>query len=436
MTSSRSPAGQHRVNDATTTALQRTAVLILVALSALDGYDMLSVAFAAPVIARTWSVGSGATGILLSTGLAGMAFGSFFLAPIADLRGRRPVLLASLAAMASGMLWSALAASILELAASRVLTGLGIGTCIAVLGPLATEFSHPSRRALANALAAMGFPVGGAIGGVVSAGLLRSSGWPAIFFLGAGATLVMIPVVLRFLPESPAFLLGLRSPAQPNEDAAAASSSRPPSVTPPRQGRVRRGYDAIFAAEMRADTLRFAAAWVLFSVTASYVFSWLPQMVVDAGFSASRGGFVGAVAQAAGLVGGLMLGFLTSVWRLRPLTVGALIGLGIATAALGYGQPSIALLTAVGGLSGFFLFAAAAGFSATLAMTFKAEARASGVGFVLGAGRIGAALAPLIAGFLLAGTLGRGVVAVIFGACAVVAGGLVASLQTLPCDGD
>ena len=68
---------------------QIAAVAATVALSALDGYDVLSVTFAAPAIALGWGIGKAALGVLLSAGLAGMAVGSLMLAPIADVVGRR-----------------------------------------------------------------------------------------------------------------------------------------------------------------------------------------------------------------------------------------------------------------------------------------------------------------------------------------------------------
>src|SRR4029077_17835128 len=80
------------------------AVALTGALSALDGFDLLSITFVAPVLAKDFDVGSGALGLLLSSGLLGTLIGSFILAPFADIIGRRPIVLISLAIMALGML--------------------------------------------------------------------------------------------------------------------------------------------------------------------------------------------------------------------------------------------------------------------------------------------------------------------------------------------
>jgi MFS family permease len=88
---------RRRIDAAPMSRAQISAVAMTVILSALDGYDVLSVTFAAPAIALDWAIGKAALGIVLSSGLAGMAAGSLLLAPLADIHGRRKLVLASLA---------------------------------------------------------------------------------------------------------------------------------------------------------------------------------------------------------------------------------------------------------------------------------------------------------------------------------------------------
>ena len=102
---------------------QIRAVALTVMLSALDGYDVLSVTFAAPAISREWGIGKVILGTVLSSGLAGMALGSFLLAPLADLLGRKPMTLVSLLLMAGGAFLSAAAADAGTLSMWRVYTG-------------------------------------------------------------------------------------------------------------------------------------------------------------------------------------------------------------------------------------------------------------------------------------------------------------------------
>ena len=103
------------------------------------------------------------------------------------------------------------------------------------------------------------------------------------------------------------------------------------------------------------------------------------------------------------------------------MTAATMIGLGFATAAFGLTPASLPLLVMEAGVCGFFLFGGIAGLYPTFAVSFTAEGRASGSGFVIRIGRIGSAVAPLIAGWLFASGFG---VSATFDPCAVL-GGLV-----------
>src|SRR5215510_15879029 len=85
------------------TTAQVIVVVITVLLNAMDGFDILSIAFASPGIAKEWGIAPLALGIVLSMELIGMAFGSVFLGGVADKIGRRPTLLGCLVVMATGM---------------------------------------------------------------------------------------------------------------------------------------------------------------------------------------------------------------------------------------------------------------------------------------------------------------------------------------------
>src|SRR5215468_7796485 len=86
------------------TTAQIVVVALTVLLNAMDGFDILSIAFASPGIAKEWGINQLALGIVLSMELIGMAFGSALLGGLADKIGRRPTLLGCLVVMASGML--------------------------------------------------------------------------------------------------------------------------------------------------------------------------------------------------------------------------------------------------------------------------------------------------------------------------------------------
>ena len=113
------------------TGTQVLIIAIMVALNALDGFDILSISFAAPYITTDWGISMGTLGIVLSAELFGMAVGSIFLGNVADRIGRRPLLLICLGVMALGMYLASLATGVSDMLVYRVFTGLGIGGMLA-----------------------------------------------------------------------------------------------------------------------------------------------------------------------------------------------------------------------------------------------------------------------------------------------------------------
>ena len=64
------------VDDNPMSMRQWVVVFLMVFLNALDGFDVLSSAFASPGISKEWGIDRGALGIVLSAELVGMGFGS------------------------------------------------------------------------------------------------------------------------------------------------------------------------------------------------------------------------------------------------------------------------------------------------------------------------------------------------------------------------
>jgi AAHS family 4-hydroxybenzoate transporter-like MFS transporter len=403
---------------------QIIALALVCGLSALDGYDVLAVSFAAPGITKGWDLGRGALGLVLSSGLVGMAFGSIVVSPFADIIGRRRTVIVSLGFMAAGMLLSAFASSIESLAAWRVVTGIGIGAMVPVITPLAAEFANKRRRALALAILAIGFPLGGTVGGFAAALLLHFFAWPAVFLFGAGAALLLLPLVVVWLPEPLAFLLARRDGRSMERVNGLLARCNLPTIAelPPVAEKRAAPYRAIFGPGQRAGTLRITAVNLLYLMTVYYVLSWMPQMIADAGFSASAGTALSATASMSGAIICILISLAAPRIRLRALGAAMMIGLSVATAIFGYTPPSLILLAVMAALIGGFLYTGIFGLYATIVDTFEPGMRATGVGFVMGVGRGASALSPAIAGALFEFDAGRDIVSALIATLALAAG--------------
>lgn len=190
---------------------QILAVALAAALNALDGFDVLSISFAAPGIAREWGIDRAALGAVLSMELIGMGVGAFVLGAMADRIGRRPTILNCLVIMAFGMFAASMAPNVTTLSIFRLFTGLGIGGMLAATNAIVAECSNARRRNLSVAVMAGGYPVGAIVGGLIASELLElTERWESVFEFGAVATACFIPLVLWLVPETIAFLLHKR----------------------------------------------------------------------------------------------------------------------------------------------------------------------------------------------------------------------------------
>ncbi len=175
-------------------------------------FDVLSISFASPGIAKDWGLDKATLGWVLSMELVGMGLGSVLLGGVADKIGRRPTILGCLIAMAVGMFGASRAGGVPTLLVWRLLTGLGIGGMLASINAAAAELSSQRWRSLAVSLMVIGYPVGGVFGGMIVQRLLAGGTWHDVFIFGGWVTAAFIPIVWFLLPESVAFLDRRRKP--------------------------------------------------------------------------------------------------------------------------------------------------------------------------------------------------------------------------------
>jgi len=395
---------------------QFVAVAICVALTALDGFDVLSISFASPGIAAEWGIDRAMLGIVLSMELIGMSVGSVFVGSLADRIGRRPVTLACLLVMATGMWLATTAHDVTALSAFRLFTGLGIGGMLAAGNAMAAEFANARRRNLAVALMAAGYPLGAIVGGSIASRLLVGGSWRSVFGFGALASAAFIPIVWFLIPETIAYLAH-RRPANVLERInavlrrlghATVSALPAPSADAPRARLAQ-----LFAPGLTRTTILLTVAYFAHLMTFYFILKWIPKIVVDMGFAPSMAGGVLVWANVGGLIGALALSALTQRVGVRPLVIAAMVLAAVMVTVFGQGQPDLARLSLIAGVAGMCTNAAIVGLYAMVAQSYPTAVRAGGTGFIIGVGRGGAALGPIIAGFLFTRGAGLATVAVV-----------------------
>lgn len=413
--------------------LQVGIVALCIALNAVDGFDVLAISFAAPGIAAEWNIDRGLLGVVLSMELLGMAAGSVLIGNLADRIGRRPAILGCLALMAAGMFLSAWASSVTALSATRLATGLGIGGMLSSTSAMVAEFSSARRRPLNVVLNIAGYSAGAILGGTLASLLLERTGqWRSVFLVGAGASALLLPLAVLFLPESIDSQLARRPPGALAAVNRTLRRLRLPALErlpEPRAQAPRPSIAALFSAGLATPTVLLTVAYFAQIMAFYFIQKWTPKILVDLGFDPAAAGRVLVWANVGGLLGALAVGLASQRLRLQPLVVAAMLLAFAAIAGYGLVPREMAWFCAIAALAGFFTNAGVVGLYPVLVQAFPAELRASGTGFVIGVGRGGSAVGPMLAGALFAAGSGLLPVAALMGSGALLAAAMLVLLR-------
>ncbi len=378
-------------------------LLLCLLVNILDGYDLQVAAFTSTRIMAEWSVAPGTMGLIFSAGLVGVGVGSFVLSPIADRFGRRPTILAGLVLITVGMLAVRLAATALQLTSLRFITGLGVGILLPSINTIVSEYTPPRWRSLAVSLYATGYPLGGALSGSVAPYLIEHFGWRSVYELGGAASLILLPAVALWLPESLEFLLKLQPRGALDRARAIARRLRlePIETLPPRQPAIARPHPLTpFRPDLAKRTILISAAFFLLWLTSFFINNWTPAILTREGLSAAASAAGGVMLTLGGMAGTLMLGVFAVRFALVPVSVVYLAGSFIMALVFGYagsGSPTLLICAVLG----FLLFGSAVGLYAVVARIFPLEVRATGTGVALAFGRAGAVVGLSLGGVLI-----------------------------------
>lgn len=383
--------------------LQWRVVVLCFVLAVIDGFDAQIIAYVAPLIADQFALSPEVMGQLYSSALLGLMAGALIGSPVADRIGRKPVILVSAAVMGVFALLTATAESTFELFLYRFLTGLGLGGVMPTINILTAEFAPARRRALLMTTMFVGFPIGIMVGGVAAAALINVFGWESVFVTGGVLPLLMVPVVMAWLPESPRFLAlrGDRSAALARivqriaPQAGANAESRFETLAPEQASA---GIRALFSEGRTRITLLL---WVVFFANLLTMFAiggWMPTVLNEAGYPLDRAILVSAMSAIGGVIGGLLIAVLIDRKGAARTLVAGFVAAGVAIALIGQVTDSMVLVLIVLSLSGLFGMGCQFGINALASISYDTGARTTGLGWALAIGRIGAIIGPVVVG--------------------------------------
>lgn len=409
------------------TGLQLRTLLLCFLLNTLDGADVLVVSFVAPVLVAEWAVSDAVFGLVFSSGLVGMTLGALFLAPFADVWGRKTLILVASAVIAVGMLVSVLATSVSQLMVLRFFTGLGIGAMLASVAALASEYAPERYRSFAVTFATAGYPAGATIAGLAGGWIIPAYGWQGMFIVAGLGSALMLPIVFVALPESIQFLIA-RQPrnalARANRYLLAQGLNMLTALPPRRAASSRPPIAQLVQGDMRLATLLCWGAFFSSFFTLYFLTSWIPRIAVEAGYPLATAINGSAAFNMGAFVGLVALGWFASRFELAIL-IGSFFTLsGLVMIAFGAQHTPEAVFFGGMLLIGFLVQGGFGGLYAIAARIYPTEMKTTGVGWSIGIGRLGAVAGPVVGGVVISANLSVFASFVIFAMPMLIAAGL------------
>jgi len=397
---------------------QRVVIWLCFFVLTLEGYDIVVFGSTVPALLSydSWSLTPERVGFLGSVAVAGMMVGALLSGLVTDSLGRRRVILVSVAVFSVAAVGSALAPTVTAFAIARLFVGVGTGCLMPTVVALVIEYSPVGRRNLNTALAFAGVGVGGALSGLVALAFVPDGHFRPVYLVGALPALVLLPVLIRALPESMAFLTARDRLA----DAAAGNVAHVHSSSAQVAGRL----TSLFRDGYAVPTLIF---WVVTFLNLLVLFgtnTWLPSLMTAAGFNVSSALTFLLVLNLGAVAGAIGASLLADRVGPRLVVSGAFCSAAAAFVALSFHPPTAVV----------YLLVAVAGFGATgtqilvnayVGASYPTDRRGTGLGMSLGVGRLGGILGPTIGGFLVAAELSQRTNFIAFAVPALVAAVLV-----------
>jgi putative MFS transporter len=170
-----------------------------------DGYTVIAIAYAMPVLVKEWGLTSDQTGYILSAGYLGQVLGAILFGWLAERIGRLSVLLFTVLLFVSMDIACLFAWGAASMIIMRFVQGIGTGGEVPVASAYINEYIGSKGRGRFFLLYEVMFLFGLVGAGLIARALVPIYGWKAMFIVGLVPALILLPLRF-FMKESPRWL--------------------------------------------------------------------------------------------------------------------------------------------------------------------------------------------------------------------------------------
>lgn len=376
-----------------------------VLIAVLDGFDAQIIGMLAPAIAKQLQVPVSQLTPVFVAGQVGMLVGAVLLGPQADRFGRKVIIIVSTLIFGALTAATAAAGNIDQLVICRFLTGVGLGGALPNAIALASEYSPKRHSRTTVATIMCGMPLGSVLGGLSSAALLPTHGWQSLFVLGGIVPVIIALCAIVMMPESARYLAATAGTERrlgkimgriaPDLAAGQLYAAAPNRV-------MKAPLRELFSEGRAQSTVLLWIPHFMNLVVIYFIVSWLPAVLTSAGHAATQGITALSLFSLGGVLGCLVQGPLMNRYGTRSVLLTQLLVYVVMAAVLAQNAHNFPVIALVCFLIGISVNAAQAGINVMAAEVYPTNMRATGIGYAVGAGRVGSICGPLLGGALLA----------------------------------
>jgi AAHS family 4-hydroxybenzoate transporter-like MFS transporter len=370
-----------------------------------DGLDFSLISFTLPYLRDELHLTDAMMGTVTAAAFLGQMIGSLFGSYVADLYGRRPVIIWCTVIGALLTFVTGFASSPQMIIALRFVGGLAIGGLLAPAWSLNIESMPAGKKATAVTIIMLGFSIGGSLAGQVTNLLAPQHGWQAVFFACGVGTGVLALILLFTLPESARWMVAKGKPAPLISKALgrfdpAAADIPYTGFALPDERKTRGESPWAKTADLFRGTLAFITPvlWFTYFCSSFAIYMRVSFSVVFLemlGVNRIEGTNIGSIGALIGAVGGVLL--LAFTEKRGPLWIALAPLLGVPTMlAVGWGLTGGPWFVPVV-MAGIILVAV--GHAAVISMTtvyYPSAIRSTGGGWASFMAKFAAVAAPLL----------------------------------------
>ncbi|KOO47996.1 MFS transporter [Viridibacillus arvi] len=361
---------------------RKKTVVASVAGLTLEGMDIMFISFAMTMIISEFNIDLATGGLISSITNIGMLLGGIIFGVLADKYGRVKVFTYTVLLFAMGTALTGLATNIEQVYIYRFIAGLGAGGEYGIGMALVAEAWPKNKQGRASSYVSVGAQYGVIIAALLSAIILPTLGWRALFFVGV-VPVIFAVIVRKNLDESPEWLAAQKNKKinNKNEKSKLVQLFETPRTT------------------MTTISLIIMATVQIAGYNGLMI--WLPSMLQQSQGLSISSSALWTISTAVGMIIGMLTfgRFMDRFGAKRAFGI-FLLASACAVFLYSYATGSVGVLLG-GAIVGFFSNGMFAGYGALISSFYPVQIRSTATNTIFNFGRAIGGFSPILVGYIL-----------------------------------